>query len=311
VALQVNIDLPLAETRLVDEVPLRGDFGLPEARIIVPGVPSRSVLLHRLLRHGSGRMPVLGSREPDPEGIRRLRDWIAGMPGGEAEPEEPVSRDRAPGDVREAMRLVLSLDAAGPEGADPGRVPAVAAAWRSGDANVRELFERFRPAGERAATVGTSPDEAALAALPGDAARGRALVAPEGKLAVCLTCHVVEGRGRDFGPDLAAAGARLDRRALLAGLLRPSETVEPAYRGVEVETRDGKVRAGFVVRRDAGGVVLKLPDGRTEDIPAGTVRRERWWSESLMPEGLLAGVTPQDAADLLAYLAALGAAAGR
>jgi hypothetical protein len=65
VALKVNMELPLAETELIGEKPLRGDMGIEEARLIAPGSPWRSALLARIARTGAGRMPIIGSHEVD------------------------------------------------------------------------------------------------------------------------------------------------------------------------------------------------------------------------------------------------------
>jgi hypothetical protein len=82
VALQVNIDLPLNDTALLNEKPLRGTLGIPEtdARLIAPGHPEHSVLLPRLARTGPGHMPIIGSQTPDPHALKTLWTWITTLP---------------------------------------------------------------------------------------------------------------------------------------------------------------------------------------------------------------------------------------
>jgi putative heme-binding domain-containing protein len=286
VAIMVNADLPLAETRLVDERPFRGEFGLPEARIVAPGAPWRSVLLNRVLRVGSGHMPATGSREPDPEGIRRLREWIAAMP-----PSTPPPPSNA---VSEAMQAALD-----------GKPQAIAAGLASSDTNIRELFERFRPPSERPKLIDASTSEASLIALPGKVERGRALLLPDGKLAMCLSCHFVLGQGRDFGPDLSAVGARLTKAQLLASLLRPSEAIDPRFRGTVITTTEGQTHLGFPVERRGTDLLLKLPTGQVTTIPVSQIAKEEALPASLMPEQLLQSLTPEEGADLLAFLASL------
>ncbi len=302
VALMLNLDLTLAGTNLIDEPPLRGDFGLPDARLVVPGDPTRSILLNRLLRHGSGHMPVIGARNPDPEGLRLLWDWIASLPPSEE--SSPPADDVFPSPLtpRVAMRLVFALEHGNLSESEQQRI--VAEALASPDANVRDLFERFRPASDRVAVVGTHPDESALLALVGKVEGGATLLAPDGKLASCLACHFLRGHGRQFGPDLSTVGQRLDKSQILASLLRPSELIDPAFRGLVVETRDDRSWTGFLAHRGADHLLLKLPDGQVTQIPADAVRREIWLPVSLMPEGLIAHLTPQEASDLIAFLAA-------
>jgi len=51
----------------------------PEARVVVPGHPGRSVLLQRLLTTGADRMPPISSGVVDTEGVALLERWILGL----------------------------------------------------------------------------------------------------------------------------------------------------------------------------------------------------------------------------------------
>jgi putative heme-binding domain-containing protein len=286
VAIMLNAELALNETRLVEERPFRGEFGLPEARVIAPGVPWRSVLLNRVMRSGSGHMPATGAREPDPDAIRLLRDWIASMP-----PSAPEIPGNAVGD---AMKAALSEEK-----------QAIVAGLASPDPNIHELFERFRPPSERPKRIDSSTSEAALLALRGDPERGRKLLTMNGKMAVCLGCHFVLGQGRDFGPDLSKVGARLTKQQILASLLRPSEAIDPRFRGIVLETSDGQAQTGFIAERRPQEIVFKLPSGQATQVSTDLIRKEEALPISLMPEQLLLSLTPDEGADLLAYLASL------
>jgi uncharacterized repeat protein (TIGR03806 family) len=72
--------LPLKEMGIVNVPPAHGSFGLKDARLVVPGAPERSVLLHRMTLTGLGRMPHIGSRVVDERAVRLVREWIAQMP---------------------------------------------------------------------------------------------------------------------------------------------------------------------------------------------------------------------------------------
>ncbi len=80
-----NIDLryftPLAQTNTCDEVPLQGDLGITEARIIAPGDASRSILVVRSNRRDVHRMPPLGSTLVDGSGIQLLSQWVDSLGG--------------------------------------------------------------------------------------------------------------------------------------------------------------------------------------------------------------------------------------
>jgi hypothetical protein len=66
--------------RLFDVKPVHSTFGIADARLIAPGVPERSVLLHRLSHRTQGHMPPLATRIVDQAAVDMLRAWIKQMP---------------------------------------------------------------------------------------------------------------------------------------------------------------------------------------------------------------------------------------
>ncbi len=137
---------------------------------------------------------------------------------------------------------------------------------------------------------------------PADAGAGRRVFFHP-KLAGCFRCHRVEGRGREVGPDLSTIG-RTDRRHILESILRPSNLVAPHYQVWQIETDDGKIRTGMLVRTvldeytylDAKGELFKLNTRR--------ITASRSVPTSIMPDGLTDLLTDQELRDLLAYLCA-------
>jgi hypothetical protein len=65
------------KARIIDVKPVHDTFGLPDARLISPGHPERSVLLHRISHRGAGHMPPLATSVVDREAVELLRSWIA------------------------------------------------------------------------------------------------------------------------------------------------------------------------------------------------------------------------------------------
>lgn len=78
-AIDLHVNTTPEKMMLIGTKPLHDTFGLPEARLVAPGMPDRSVLLHRLATTGKGRMPPLASGIVDEEAVRLLRDWIKGL----------------------------------------------------------------------------------------------------------------------------------------------------------------------------------------------------------------------------------------
>jgi putative heme-binding domain-containing protein len=89
----------------------------------------------------------------------------------------------------------------------------------------------------------------------------------------------------------------------LESILEPSRRIEPKYATYTAQTTDGRSVAGLLVSRDANEVVLRDAQNQEIHLKATTVTEFRPSRTSLMPDGQLAGLTAQEAADLLEYLA--------
>ena len=75
-----EISATLDQQQLIDAKPVHNSFGLSEARLVAPGKPDQSVLLHRISQRGQGQMPPLSSALPDQSGVELIRRWIQGLP---------------------------------------------------------------------------------------------------------------------------------------------------------------------------------------------------------------------------------------
>jgi putative heme-binding domain-containing protein len=119
----------------------------------------------------------------------------------------------------------------------------------------------------------------------------------------CRSCHLPEASSRAIGPPLADVGRRLDRRQILEAILEPSKLIAPDYRTWVVQTADGRLLTGLVVSRSADGLVLRDAAGQDSPLATADIEAAVPQSVSLMPEHTLRDLSPQQAADLLAYLA--------
>jgi len=66
--------------RLLGVRPQHDTFHLPNAMLVAPGAPNRSVLSHRLQVRGRGQMPPLGTLQVDEVAVKLFHDWIERMP---------------------------------------------------------------------------------------------------------------------------------------------------------------------------------------------------------------------------------------
>ncbi|MBX3441200.1 MAG: c-type cytochrome [Planctomyces sp.] len=167
------------------------------------------------------------------------------------------------------------------------------------------IRERYPEEFERQ-TAASGVDVAQLFALldeadwsQGDEQRGRRLFESR----ACVQCH---GSSRALGPDLNGVARRFSREDLFVAIADPSRDVSPRYQTTMIATVDGEVYAGLIVYESVDGLVLRNSTNQTFRIESRNIETRRTLNESLMPNGLLKDLGPQDLADLYAYLRSLG-----
>jgi uncharacterized repeat protein (TIGR03806 family) len=78
--MELGAKTPLSAARLIDEPPVHEDLGLPNARLIAPGDPGRSVLYKRITRRGEKQMPPTSTNVVDEGGAKLIEKWILSLP---------------------------------------------------------------------------------------------------------------------------------------------------------------------------------------------------------------------------------------
>ena len=285
--------------------PTRGDFALPDAQIIKPGDPRASTLYYRMAKFGRDRMPHLGSDRPDETGLDVIARWIAGMGRGANSPDrDPAGEPPGPMLARpeSALKLARRLGRGELDAAE--RAALLASAGELPNGPIRDLFEGYLPSDERKGRkLGSNPRPGAVLALNGDPRRGEKLFWSQPNQ--CGGCHRIGDRGTAVGPDLSTIGKLRSREDLLESLLEPSRRIEPKYATYVAATADGLSLTGLLVSRDERWVVLRDSKGKEGMLAARDVEELRPSRASLMPDGQLAEMTAQEAADLINYLHSL------
>jgi putative heme-binding domain-containing protein len=250
---------------------------------------------------GAGHMPIAGSRLVDSVGMQLVHDWIRSLKSPAASPRDPISDTAAPvatmlADSRSALALVYHATFGPPAQRDE----AAAAANRSTNALVRDLFQRLLPPNRRRQTLGAEFDPRLVLSLPGDMARGREVFIGA---AQCSRCHRTSGgEGRAFGPDLAGLSRKYSRAQLLDEIRFPSRTIAPEFKLTTITLRDDTELSGFVIQRSTEECVLCDETLAERRVKLVDVKETRESLLSAMPEGLLAPLTAQETADLVEYL---------
>ncbi|MBL6764779.1 MAG: PQQ-dependent sugar dehydrogenase [Verrucomicrobiae bacterium] len=299
---ELRADQPF-ERKPIDGVkPNQGTFGLHDPDILRAGDPWSSLLLYRIAATGGAHMPRLGARTVDPDGIRLVRDWIHELGGSPPKPGDhrAFDYDTDLADTAKSLRLALELD--GPQHAK-ARAELAGHVGRMSPA-VYDLFARFLPESARRKTLGDRFEPNLVLDLSGDAAAGEKLFF-ENPALQCANCHQVRGRGKSVGPELSRIATRYDRARLLESMMDPSKFVDPQFAAYSLDTVSDESFSGFVISRSADEVKFRDLNGVEHVFKKSAVAALRPSQLSLMPAGLLAGLTAAEAADLLAFLAAL------
>ncbi len=120
---------------------------------------------------------------------------------------------------------------------------------------------------------------------------------------LCMVCHRHLDRGNDVGPNLGTIKAWTAEQ-ILTNVLDPNREVSPNFALYIVETNDGRTLSGLITSETAGNLTLKRADGGTDTVLRSEIKSLTSPGISLMPEGLEAAISPQQMADLIAYLKA-------
>ncbi len=119
--------------------------------------------------------------------------------------------------------------------------------------------------------------------------------------AKCATCHTLHGQGGKVGPDLTSY-KRDDVPQLLLHVINPSAEIREGYESSVIVTKGGRVLTGVVAERNDRVVVLRTAEGQQVVQPRDDIESLEVSGTSLMPEGLLRGMSDQQVCDLFAYL---------
>jgi putative heme-binding domain-containing protein len=131
--------------------------------------------------------------------------------------------------------------------------------------------------------------------LTGDAARGKATSAR------CQMCHSIGGTGAEFGPALDGWGRGKSADVVATAIVRPSAEIAHGYEGMELRTKDNLTIQG-VLLKEGDPLMMRSMGGVTQIIPMDRVAGRRRMPQSLMMSAAQLGLTPQDVADLIAFL---------
>lgn len=138
--------------------------------------------------------------------------------------------------------------------------------------------------------------------LTGDMARGKQVYGR-----ICIQCHRAEGSGHAVGPDMASVQNKSPEDLLIA-ILDPNREAQPIFTTYTALTVNGQVYSGIIAAENAANLTLRRAEAKDDVVPRDQLDELLSNGVSLMPEGLEKDLSPQNMADLIAFIKGQAAA---
>ncbi len=131
------------------------------------------------------------------------------------------------------------------------------------------------------------------------AERGRAVFRQH-----CANCHRVGDEGHTVGPDLASVRNKSPRDMLIS-VLDPNREAQPNYTSYTALLDDGRVVTGIITAETATNVTFRRAEGKEDTVLREQIEQLKSDGVSLMPVGIEKNVTPEELADVIAFVRGL------
>jgi putative membrane-bound dehydrogenase-like protein len=135
----------------------------------------------------------------------------------------------------------------------------------------------------------------------GSAEKGKALFTSQS----CVACHTFADGQSPKGPHMVGIGQRYSAAELLESILKPSAKIAQGFETYTFTTQRGRIVTGFVVTESADTVEIREVTGVRRLLRQKDIDSRKRQDQSMMPEGLVDSLRPEQLADLIAYLQSL------
>jgi putative heme-binding domain-containing protein len=117
----------------------------------------------------------------------------------------------------------------------------------------------------------------------------------------CAACHKLGTTGQEVGAPLSALQNK-STDFLLAAILDPNRATEAKFTAYSMLLTDGRVLSGLILEETATSITLAKADGTRDVLLRVDIEELSGTGKSFMPEGLERDLTPQQIADVIAYV---------
>ncbi len=139
----------------------------------------------------------------------------------------------------------------------------------------------------------------ALGQTKGNRSKGKALFAQQG----CVACHSLNKDEVQKGPYLGQIGGIMDADRIAMSILRPEQEISQGFKTVSITTKKGGAHVGFVTNRLSDQIEMRDIAGTVTTLKASEIASETLLPISMMPAGLANGMSMNDFASLVHFLA--------
>lgn len=143
--------------------------------------------------------------------------------------------------------------------------------------------------------------QAALS-LEADPSRGRVVYAK-----ICIQCHRAGTEGHAVGPDMVSFQNK-SPDDLLVAILDPNREAQAVYTTYTAVTLNGQVASGIIAAESAASLTLRRAEAKEDVVLRDQLDELLSNGVSLMPEGLEKDLSPQQIADVIAFIKSLAPA---
>ena len=139
----------------------------------------------------------------------------------------------------------------------------------------------------------------ALGNTKGNINNGRDLFAKQG----CVACHALNKDEVQKGPYLGQIGGIMDAERIAMSILRPEQEISQGFKTVSITTKKGGAHVGFVTNRLSDQIEMRDIAGTVTTLKTSEIASETLLPISMMPAGLANGMSMNDFASLVHFLA--------
>jgi putative heme-binding domain-containing protein len=125
----------------------------------------------------------------------------------------------------------------------------------------------------------------------------------------CSACHRFVNEGGSVGPDLTGVVGRYSVRDLVESITDPNKVISDQYQAIMIHTTDGRVITGRIGNLSGANVNVvedMFDPGRMTNVRRSDIEMMEPSPTSMMPQGLLDTLQPDEIQDLIAYLLSKG-----